>query len=50
MVVLAFLITFVHAHAFLMGQMMGMMARIMMTSAIYKKVCEFVSGACCGSF
>ena len=32
------MISFLHAHGFLIGQVIGMLTRIMMTSAIYNKV------------
>ena len=38
LILLSFLTIFLHAHAFLVGQMIGMLVRIMMTSAIYNKV------------
>lgn len=37
LVLLAFVVIFLHAHGFLVGQMIGMLTRIMMTSAIYNK-------------
>ena len=39
MVLLAFLISICHTHSFILGEEIGMGCRIMMTSAIYKKVC-----------
>ena len=38
LVILGFMISFLHAHGFLIGQVIGMLTRIMMTSAIYNKV------------
>ena len=37
---MGFALALVHAHGFLMGQKIGMMCRIIMTAAIYKKVRE----------
>ena len=42
MVIMAFLIAILHSHAFLIGQKIGMMCRIMATSAIYQKVSVWV--------
>ena len=42
MVVLGFFTTFFHAHGFLMGQVIGMLTRIMMTSAIYNKASDMI--------
>lgn len=35
---MAFLVTVIHAHAWLIGQKLGMMARITASAAIYQKV------------
>ena len=37
---MGFALALTHAHGFLMSQKIGMMSRIMMTAAIYKKVRE----------
>lgn len=38
LVLMALMIMVVHGHAFLLGQKIGMMARVIATSAIYQKV------------
>ena len=35
---MAFVITLLHGHGFLIGQKVGMMSRVMCTNAIYQKV------------
>jgi len=37
MVIMGFIIAIVHCHNFLMGETLGMLTRITMTSAIYSK-------------
>ncbi len=39
LILMSFFAIFFHSHGFLAGQMIGMLVRIMMTSAIYNKVC-----------
>ena len=42
LVLLGFVISLVHAHGFLLGQVIGMLARITMSSAIYNKVIQYI--------
>ena len=42
LVILGLIVAVSHAHGFLVGQATGMMSRIMMTAAIYKKVRGYI--------